>query len=335
MQPRIGTLLNNTLQRARGRTPSWKRTLPRSALAFFVFFYCPAAHADQVVGANDPIALSGPAGATPTAAPPEDVSPAARPAFTPAAITIGPARLTSVPPANTRLAKKTETGATSAAPLESQTPKPAGHITTSVHEDKPLGRVDSPRRLGPAAESKGSADGAPLGGGMISAAGEFTRVLGALAVVIGLVMVIRAVLRRAGNAGLSVARPSGVVEVLARFPLPGGIGSRRQELIIFKFARRIILAHQCGTGMTMLSEMSDPDEVAALLARMEAGSSGRDAERFKSALEQFGAEYQNSFTQPLDTQTTVADTETEVVDLTRVRGNGLARFLRLPLEVAR
>ncbi len=96
---------------------------------------------------------------------------------------------------------------------------------------------------------------------------EITRVLGALAVVLGLLFGLRAVVRRSRWALASGGRPSGVVEILARYPV-----ARGQHLILLKLARRVLLVHRSGSTMTTLSEVSDPDEVAALLGRIEAGS---------------------------------------------------------------
>jgi hypothetical protein len=63
-------------------------------------------------------------------------------------------------------------------------------------------------------------------------------------------------------------RPSGVLEVLARYP-----AARGQQLVLLKLADRVVLLHQTRTGMTALSEVSAPDEVAALLARVGSSES--------------------------------------------------------------
>jgi len=85
---------------------------------------------------------------------------------------------------------------------------------------------------------------------------------------------------------LQGGRPSGVIEILGRYPL-----GRKQSLVLLKLARRVILVHQNGTQMTTLSEVSQPHEVAALLSRVEAGSSGKQAQRFRSMLKRFESEH--------------------------------------------
>jgi flagellar biogenesis protein FliO len=122
---------------------------------------------------------------------------------------------------------------------------------------------------------------------------EITRVLGALAVVLGLLFGLRAVVRRSGWGLGAGGRPSGVIEILARYPV-----ARGQHLILLKLARRVLLVHRSGSTMTTLSEVADPDEVAALLGRIEAGSrrgggggGNNGGGRFGKALQRSGAEH--------------------------------------------
>lgn len=116
---------------------------------------------------------------------------------------------------------------------------------------------------------------------------EMLRVIMALAVVIGLLMAVRVMLRKGVGMGGAAGRPSGVLQILARFPI-----ARGQSLVVLQLGRRIVLLHQSSAGMRTLSEISDPDEVANLLSRMEAGSSGREAERFGSMLKRFQMEHE-------------------------------------------
>jgi hypothetical protein len=76
------------------------------------------------------------------------------------------------------------------------------------------------------------------------------------------------------------------MEILARYPI-----ARGQHLTLLKLGRRVLLVHQTGTAMSTLTEVADPDEVASLLSRIEAGSSGRDADRFRSMLKQYQREH--------------------------------------------
>lgn len=145
--------------------------------------------------------------------------------------------------------------------------------------------------------------------------GEIIRVGGALAGVLVILLALRQVARRAGLAARATGRPSGVVEVLARYPVQGG-----QTLVVLRFARRIILAHQGGGGMQALSEVTDPDEVARLLARLEAGSNERDAARFRSVLRHFEDEHdavERRGRHPVADQLQAGPHTVEVVDLTK------------------
>lgn len=57
--------------------------------------------------------------------------------------------------------------------------------------------------------------------------------------------------------------PSGVAEVLARYPV-----GRGQSLVLLRVHRRVLVVGQCSSpaSLTTLSEFSQPDEVASLLA---------------------------------------------------------------------
>lgn len=104
------------------------------------------------------------------------------------------------------------------------------------------------------------------------------RTAGALTLVMVLLLATRSVLKRFGGP-LTGGRPSGVLQVLTRFPI-----GRGQHLVLLQLGRRIVLVHQAKTGMTSLSEVSDPDEVAQLLARIEAGSSEKRSAGFQTIL---------------------------------------------------
>jgi flagellar biogenesis protein FliO len=148
---------------------------------------------------------------------------------------------------------------------------------------------------------------------------ETVRVAGALAAVLGLLVLLRLALKRSSLLG--GGRPSGVLEVLARYPI-----ARGQSLVIIKMARRVVLVHHAGTVMTALSEVSEPDEVAALLGRMEAGAQPRGATRFSQALRDFERDHDRvggrAFAPGIPD-----DAEIEVVDLTRSQVRGLGGLL--------
>ncbi|MHC5004548.1 MAG: flagellar biosynthetic protein FliO, partial [Planctomycetota bacterium] len=146
------------------------------------------------------------------------------------------------------------------------------------------------------------------------------RVLGGLAAVIGLIVLLRLALRRAAGPLGGGGRPSGVLEVLARYPV-----GRGQQLILLKVARRLLLVHQSGPAMRTLSELSDPEEVAVVLARIEAGSR-RGSRSFRSALQRYETDHRAHETTPRGA-TLLPAGEPEIVDLTQAPHAALRSLL--------
>ena len=68
--------------------------------------------------------------------------------------------------------------------------------------------------------------------------------------------------------------------------------------------------------MVTLSEVTDGEEVAALLGRMEAGSRSREATRFRAKLRDFEAEHDRVLAQRATAPTRALD-RGEIGDLTR------------------
>ena len=99
--------------------------------------------------------------------------------------------------------------------------------------------------------------------------------------------VVRTVARRTGGLASAMGpggrAPSGVLEVLGRFPV-----SRGQTLVLLKLDRRVLLLSQrAGEGMRTLCEVTEPDEVASLLLKTQGESERREAERFGGMLKRF------------------------------------------------
>ena len=273
------------------------RTRWRYQAALIVAFWAlvPAAPAwpQQDISANDPVALG-----TASIEKPQNA------ANSPAVDAPKPA---PVPPEQKTVA--------ATAPPETPHPSPAALL-----ESKLLGRPNSALSARPAEHSSVSESGALSR--LDPRSNEVTRVLGALAIVLGLLLLVRAVFKRVRR--ILPARgdqPSGVLEILARYPV-----GRGQHLVLLKLARRIILVHQSSGQMTALTEMTDPDEVAGLLSRMEAGSSERGAAKFRNALAEFMADHDAARKQ-LPRRGELRGVETEVIDLTRRRARGVAGFL--------
>lgn len=141
---------------------------------------------------------------------------------------------------------------------------------------------------------------------------EMGRIGGALGAVLVLLFGLRAVLRRFAGPMAGGGKPQGVIDVLARYPI-----ARGQSLVLIRLARRVLLIHQAAGTMSTLSEVSDPDEVAALIARLEAGSRSRDAVRFRKTLESFHQEHRDADVKDLPAALPSNDGAIETIDLTR------------------
>ena len=187
-------------------------------------------------------------------------------------------------------------------------------------ESAPLGRPRGARPSGAAAAGGPEGEGRRPGvwSDLDPRVLELARVTGALAVVLGLVLLSRALLRRGAGVLGRADGPAGVVEVLARYPV-----GRRQTILLLKVARRVLVVHHAGAAMRTLSEMTGPDDVADLLARLEGGSRLLRGARFSAKLRQFEGEHDRIQVEGMLRRGETAD-EIEVVDLTRRSPRGLA-----------
>ncbi len=115
------------------------------------------------------------------------------------------------------------------------------------------------------------------------------RTIAALAVVIVLAFVARLVVNRlvsragglAGQFGPGGRAPSGVLEVLGRYPV-----SRGHTLVLLRMDRRVLLLGQSAAGFTTLAQATDPDEVASLLIKTRDDEDASISSRFTSILRQ-------------------------------------------------
>jgi len=108
----------------------------------------------------------------------------------------------------------------------------------------------------------------------------------ALGVVIGLVYVVRLLLRRAN--GMSAAGGSGasVIEVLGRSPV-----GPRTHVLLLRVNQRIIVAGQTQAGLNTLATLDDPDEVAGVLASVQSSRPTSITAGFNKLLGQFDRNY--------------------------------------------
>lgn len=165
--------------------------------------------------------------------------------------------------------------------------------------------------------------GVPTPGGgpeVLGGAGSITTTLASMLAVIGLIVILAAIYKwmsakaggLAGQIGAAGKSPSGLVSVLARYPL-----GRGQTLILLKLDRRVLLLCQSTSGRVRggittrtLSEITDPEEVASITAKAEGTS-------FEGVLRG----YESMESSP------GASGEVEVVDLTRRRGRLMSSLL--------
>lgn len=111
----------------------------------------------------------------------------------------------------------------------------------------------------------------------ITSSGAFnvSRVVLALAGVIGLILVLRIFVRRI-IPGAAVHRGSPAVKILGRCPV-----STRQNLLVIQFGKRLVLVGDAGASLNPLCEINDPEEVASILAQAR-DESISVAKRFES-----------------------------------------------------
>jgi flagellar protein FliO/FliZ len=111
-----------------------------------------------------------------------------------------------------------------------------------------------------AGETRSGNAGAPVSGAM-----EASRVLGALGAVIALIFAVRWAGRR--FLGMNSVRNGGggAVRVLSKTVL-----SPKQQLMLVQVGKRIVLVANTGVQMNALCEISDPEEVTALVSEVQA-----------------------------------------------------------------
>ena len=104
---------------------------------------------------------------------------------------------------------------------------------------------------------------------------------GGLAVVLVLLWMIRAMIRRSGRGASGLAAragaPSGVLSVLARYPV-----ARGQQVMLLGVGQRILVVHQSQGSMRTLSEVVDDDEVLALRMQVSGQERSRAEADFSS-----------------------------------------------------
>lgn len=144
--------------------------------------------------------------------------------------------------------------------------------------------------LGPPAREPQSGYAGGAGGVEGLGAGRVVLALaGTVGMLVAIGLVVRVVARRHGGLraalGAGGRAPSGVVEVLGRFPVARGC-----SLVLLKLDRRVLLLNQSsarrlgGTHLTTLCEITQPEDVASILMRVRDDEGNSMARRFEGLL---------------------------------------------------
>lgn len=113
---------------------------------------------------------------------------------------------------------------------------------------------------------------------------------GALAVVLGLILILRFLIVKFSGVtgglraqlGAAGKAPSGVLFVLGRYPV-----SRGMSLVLLQLDQRVLLLSQTSEGFHTLAELSDPDEVASIIRKVKDDNGESLGAKFGSMLKQF------------------------------------------------
>lgn len=108
---------------------------------------------------------------------------------------------------------------------------------------------------------------------------------GALAVVIGLILLLRAgFLKLSGQSALT--RGNAVVEVLSRVTL-----HPKSRLLLVRAGSRLLLLGETPQGINTLAQIDSPEEVAAILQTLTAGQPSSATQAFQNLLDRMGNDY--------------------------------------------
>jgi flagellar biogenesis protein FliO len=157
-----------------------------------------------------------------------------------------------------------------------QTTQPAPASDQAL-EDQPLRVTDSEVRAATIHSAGSSA--------FTTGTSDLSHIAIALLVVICLILLLRAGFRHLTN-GAGVGRGTKLVTVLSR-----SILSPKQQVLVLQVGKRLLVVGDSGGHMSSLCEISDPDEIAALVGQTRQTSSAPKAafgSLFRRANEPFG-----------------------------------------------
>ncbi len=174
------------------------------------------------------------------------------------------------------------------APASPPTPSPDDTAPATARASRPLGAppadaAPEPRRT--ALTDPDAAPRAPAGG----VAQTGLALAGVLAIILGLAWAYKRAARSSGglsgSLGAGGRAPAGLVEVLARYPL-----AARHTLVVLRFDRRVLLcsmtgsSRAAGAGMSVLCELTEPEDVASVLVKARDAAGESIARSFERSL---------------------------------------------------
>jgi len=144
--------------------------------------------------------------------------------------------------------------------------------------------------------------------------------IAALGVVIGAIFLLRTILSRAGLAkGLTTSGASPVIEVLSRVAV-----APRNHVLLIRTGKRVLVVGDSSAGLRALAQIDDPQEVAGLIAAVQAQKPGSVTRSFGNLLRRFNSDYRED--QRIDEEG--ADNSEHRVDRTRDEVSGLLSRVR-------
>jgi flagellar biogenesis protein FliO len=151
---------------------------------------------------------------------------------------------------------------------------------TPPQEELPLGRSAT-------LATDGAAPAAPAGGVVSGSSSQawILQTLTALGLVVALILLVRWLITRVSGAAGGVAT-GGVVEVLGRQMV-----GPRLFLLFLRVGDRIVIASQSTAGLQPLTELTDPEEAAIFLSRLQAARPSSISHGFKQLLGRFDTQH--------------------------------------------
>jgi len=124
---------------------------------------------------------------------------------------------------------------------------------------------------------------ARLGGSWV-----WVQTIGALAAVLVVMWLVLKLMRRAVANG-SFGGPNAAVQILSR-----GYLTNKHQLVLLRFGQRVLLVGLGAQGAVVLSEVADPGEVAAILAKVEGAKPGSISQEFLQTMRLVAEQYEES-----------------------------------------